>query len=168
MKNLMLVTIMGLLTSLIGYANPLQKGAEVPNLKPLNEKGAKIDLAAELKSGFGLVYFYPKADTPGCTAQACSLRDAYEQLTEIGMKIYGVSRDKPEAQLAFRKKYNLPFSLIADVDGKVCDAFGVPVRAGTFPARQAFLFKDGMLIWHDDSASTKQQAADILRVIKDK
>lgn len=138
----------------------------MPELKPLNEKGEAVDLATELKSGYGLVFFYPKADTPGCTAQACSLRDEYEALTGHGVKIFGVSRDKPDAQLAFMEKFKLPFSLIADVDGKVCEAFGVPVRAGMFAARQAFLFKDGVLIWHDDSASTKEQAADVLSVIK--
>jgi peroxiredoxin Q/BCP len=165
MKKLLLLIGMGLLTTLLGHAEPLKAGAEVPALKPLNEKGEAIDLAAELKTGYGLVFFYPKADTPGCTKQACSLRDAYETLSQKGVKVIGVSRDKPEVQSAFIKKFNLPYSLVADVDGKVCEAFGVPVRAGMFAARQAFLFKEGKLIWHDGSASTSKQAEDVLGVI---
>jgi len=166
MKKIVLVSLMGLLGTLFGHAEPLKKGAAVPELTPVNQDGAKVDLAAELSSGYGLVYFYPKADTPGCTAQACSLRDSYEVLSDKGVKIFGVSRDKPKAQKAFIEKFNLPFQLIADVDGKVCEAFGVPMIMGMAPQRQAFLFQDGKLIWHDGSASTKKQADDVLKVIE--
>jgi hypothetical protein len=79
----------------------------------------------------------PKADTSGCTKQACSLRDAYAKLQEKGVRIYGVSGDDVAAQKAFEVKYHLPFRLIADHDQKAMDAFGVP-HNGSFATRQAF------------------------------
>ncbi|MEY4245567.1 MAG: hypothetical protein RLZZ245_3152, partial [Verrucomicrobiota bacterium] len=123
-----------------------------------------VKLAEVGAAGYLLVYFYPKADTPGCTKQACSLRDSYVALTERGVKIYGVSMDKVKSQKAFKDKYKLPFDLLADADGTVVDAFGVPKTMG-FSKRQAFLFKDGKLVWSDMSASTEEQAADVLKFL---
>ena len=155
-------------TSLLaGFATagePLAKGAAVPAVEQIDQNGKPVKLAEVGAKGYLLVYFYPKADTPGCTAQACSLRDSYEQLTKKGVKIYGVSLDNEAAQKAFKEKYHLPFELLADHDGKVVDAFGVPKTMG-FAKRQAFLFKDGKLVWSDFSASTKKQAEDVLKVI---
>ena len=107
-----------------------------------------------------LVYFYPKADTPGCTKQACSIRDAFSELSNDGLRVYGVSMDSVEAQAAFKEKYSLPFTLIADTEGILVDAMGVPKR-GRIPARQAFLFNEGELVWRDLKASTAKQAADV-------
>jgi thioredoxin-dependent peroxiredoxin len=124
-----------------------------------------VKLAEAGAAGYLLVYFYPKADTPGCTKQACSLRDEYAKLTDKGVKIYGVSNDSVKAQKAFADKYKLPFDLLADEDGAVIKAFGVPSTMG-FAKRQAFLFKDGKLVWRDLSASTAEQAADVLEFLK--
>jgi peroxiredoxin Q/BCP len=142
-------------------AEPLELGAAIPAVAATGQDGAKIELAEAGKSGWVLVYFYPKADTPGCTKQACSLRDSWAELQKKGVKVFGVSLDGVEAQKAFRDKYELPFTLLADEDGKVADAFGVP-HAGGFAKRQAFLFKDGKLSWRDLSAATAKQAADVL------
>ena len=146
-------------------AEPLADGAAVPAVAQKNQDGAEVNLAQTGVSGYLLVYFYPKADTPGCTKQACSLRDAYAKLTDKGVKIFGVSSDGVKAQKAFKDKYQLPFDLLADENGKVIDAFGVPKRMG-FAKRQAFLFKDGKLVWRDLEASTEQQAADVLGFIE--
>jgi peroxiredoxin Q/BCP len=142
-------------------AEPLADGAALPAVSQKNHNDEIVKLAEAGASGYLLVYFYPKADTPGCTKQACSLRDAYEKLTGKGVKIYGVSKDTVKAQKAFREKYKLPFDLLADEDGAVVKAFGVPGTLG-FAKRQAFLFKDGKLVWRDLSASTEQQAADVI------
>ncbi|MEO0454162.1 MAG: peroxiredoxin [Verrucomicrobiota bacterium] len=157
--------VMGLGEFLGLGAEPLKTGAALPEIEVMNEEGEKFALHESLASGWGLVYFYPKADTPGCTAQACSLRDSFETLTDKGVTVYGVSCDKPADQKAFKDKYNLPFTLIADINAKLCEAFGVPVRANAFAARQAFLFKDGKLVWVDTKASTKKQADDVLTFI---
>ena len=146
-------------------AEPLADGAALPAVSQKNQNDQLVKLAEEGASGYLLVYFYPKADTPGCTKQACSLRDAYEQLTEKGVRIYGVSMDSVKAQKAFQEKFKLPFDLLADADGSVVKAFGVPKTMG-FAKRQAFLFKNGKLVWRDLSASTAQQAADVLEFLK--
>jgi thioredoxin-dependent peroxiredoxin len=142
-------------------AEPLANGAALPQVSQKNHNDEMVKLSEAGATGYLLVYFYPKADTPGCTKQACSLRDEYANLTDKGVKIYGVSRDSVKAQKEFREKYKLPFELLADEDGAVVKAFGVPSTMG-FAKRQAFLFKDGKLVWRDLSASTGQQAADVI------
>ncbi len=146
-------------------AAPLADGAALPAVSQKNQNDEIVKLAEAGATGYLLVYFYPKADTPGCTKQACSLRDEYANLTEKGVKIYGVSNDSVKAQKAFLDKYKLPFDLLADEDGAVIKAFGVPSTMG-FAKRQAFLFKDGKLVWSDLSASTAEQAADVLEFLK--
>ncbi|MES2474321.1 MAG: peroxiredoxin [Verrucomicrobiota bacterium] len=145
-------------------AEAIAIGASLPSVTAENQNGESVNLAEVGSKGHTLVYFYPKADTPGCTKQACSLRDSYATLTEKGVRIYGVSLDKVAAQKAFKEKYKLPFDLIADHDGKVVEAFGVPKTLG-FAKRQAFLFKDGKLVWSDTSASTEKQAEDVLNFL---
>jgi peroxiredoxin Q/BCP len=158
------------LTGFLAYfglagADELALGAKLPTVSAVDQDGATIDLGAAGASGWTLVYFYPKADTSGCTKQACSLRDAYATLTAKGVRVYGVSGDTTAEQKAFQTKYKLPFTLLADTDAKVQDAFGVP-HTGGFAKRQAFLFKDGELVWRDLTASTEQQAADVLAAIE--
>ena len=151
--------------SLFASAEPLAVGAAAPAVSGVTETGTTLALAdVYAQQPYTLVYFYPKADTPGCTAQGCSLRDAYADLLKQGVAVIGVSTDQPEAQKAFREKYNLPFTLIADHDKKVVAAFGVPTTLG-FAKRQAFLIKGGKIVWADYSASTKQQAEDVLKVV---
>jgi peroxiredoxin Q/BCP len=145
---------------------PLAEGALLPDISQKNQDGVAVSLARTGADGYLLVYFYPKADTPGCTKQACSLRDSYAQLTDKGIKVLGVSMDGPDAQMAFRKKYQLPFDLLADEDGTVVKAFGVPSKL-KFAKRQAFLFKDGKLVWRDLKGSTDKQAADVLAFLAD-
>lgn len=145
-------------------AAPLTAGAALPSVEQKNQDGQNVKLAEQGAAGYLLVYFYPKADTPGCTKQACSLRDSYAALSDKGVKIYGVSTDKVKTQKAFKDKYKLPFDLLADADGKVVDAFGVPKTMG-FSRRQAFLFLDGKLVWSDLSASTEKQAEDVLKFL---
>ena len=145
-------------------AAPLDTGAALPAVTAKDQDGKEVKLAEAGAKGYTLVYFYPKADTPGCTKQACSLRDSYATLTEKKVKVFGVSMDDVAAQKAFQEKYKLPFPLLADKEAKVADAFGVPHSMG-FTKRQAFLFKDGKLAWRDLEASTEQQAADVLKEI---
>lgn len=138
----------------------------------LTDAGDKLDLGTIYAKGFTLVYFFPKADTPGCTAEGCSLRDAYQVLSDKGVTVIGVSADDVPAQKAFKEKYHFPFTLLADKDRVVINAFGVPVReiplAGAFATRQSFLInKEGRIVWRDLKASTKEQAADVLKALKE-
>ncbi len=149
---------------LFARAEPLKIGAPAPAIFAVDQDGAKIDFTAVYAKGPTLVYFYPKADTPGCTAQACSLRDAFADLKGEGLQILGVSRDNPEAQRKFKDKYQLPFTLVADADGKVAEAFDVPMTLG-FARRQSFLIKDGKVVWTALSAKTGEHAAEVQEAI---
>jgi thioredoxin-dependent peroxiredoxin len=72
-----------------------------------------------------LLYFYPKDDTPGCTTEACNFRDNYDALVEVGLVVLGVSKDSPKSHKKFIEKYTLPFPLLSDVDGTLCEVYGV-------------------------------------------
>lgn len=145
-------------------SEPLKVGDPAPDAASVDQDGKPVRLSGLYGSGWTLVYFYPKADTPGCTAEACSLRDAFADLTKKGVTVVGVSADKPVDQKAFRAKYHIPFTLLADSDKRVIQAFGVPTTMG-FASRQSFLIKGGVIAWRDLHASTKEQAADILKVV---
>jgi peroxiredoxin Q/BCP len=162
-KTLLLLTL--LTFSGLRLAQALPVGASAPVLEGTDQDGKKLNLGDYYKKGFVLVYFYPKADTPGCTAQACSLRDAYADLAKEGVTVIGVSHDSPAAQRQFQDKYHLPFSLIADEDGAFAKAFDVPIN-GVYEKRQAFLIRDGKVVWADFAASTDKQAEDVKKAIQ--
>ena len=167
MTAIRIATLLAVFLAMFSFAKAesLAVGADAPAITGTTETGETLALGDVYKKGFTLVYFFPKADTPGCTAQGCSLRDAYEELTKHGVTVIGVSTDNVEAQKAFKEKYHFPFTLIADTDKKVLRAFGQDSMM--FASRQAFLIdKDGKVVWRDLKAKTKEQAADVLAVLK--
>ncbi len=101
----------------------LKVGDKAPEFSVVNQDGEVVNLS-DFKGSKVILYFYPKADTPGCTAESCNLRDNYDDLLGKGYKIIGVSPDKPEKQKKFTEKYNLPFPLLADVDHEVIKPYG--------------------------------------------
>ncbi len=158
-----------LLSTIFGLAHAAE-GSRVsypaPALKGINQDGAEVDFAAVYRKGPTVVFFYPKADTPGCTKQACSLRDAFSDLAKDGVQVMGASFDEPAGQKKFKDKFKLPYDLIADPEGKVVDAFKVNRMAKgllKLASRSCFLIRDGKVVWEDRKASTDQQAADIRR-----
>ena len=151
-------------------ADPLKVGDAAPAVSGLTDSGATLKFADVYQAQpYTLVYFYPKADTPGCTKQGCSLRDGYETLTKQGVAVIGVSHDDVAAQKKFKEKYHLPFTLIADTDKAVINAFGVPTKTipvlGEFAHRSAYLIKDGKIIYTDYEGTTDKQAEAILAVL---
>jgi len=149
----------------VAVAAPLPLGAEAPAVVAITDAGTPLDLGLLCQQGLVLVYFYPKANTASCTAQGCSLRDAYADLTAAGVRVVGVSTDAVAAQKAFREKNGLPFPLISDTDQRVATVFGVPTTLG-YAARQTYLFKDGKLVWRELTAPTARQAADVFEALK--
>lgn len=141
-------------------ADELEIGSAAPQIQAVDDQGNSVDLGAALSEGTTLVFFYPKAMTGGCTKQACSLRDGWEQLQEREVRIFGVSTDTAETQAEFKNKHALPFTLLADTDGAICQAFG----KGKW-SRQAYIFKDGTLVWRDLSAATSAQAEEVLAAL---
>jgi len=166
LRFLLPLAALSLFFPVVSNATPLEVGADAPTVKTLDQKGNLVDLGKELGEGISLVYFYPKADTPGCTKQACNLRDAFEDVKKAGIKVFGVSSDTPEVQLAFAEKFDLPFTLLADKAGEVIAAFGVPANERGFASRQSFLIKDGKIIWRDLKANPTTQAQDAIAAAK--
>jgi peroxiredoxin Q/BCP len=97
---------------------------KAPEFTVQDENGKEISLKS-LRGKVVVLYFYPRADTPGCTVQACAFRDTYKQMQKTGAVLLGVSPDTPKAQKKFQAKFQLPFSLLADADKKVADSYGV-------------------------------------------
>lgn len=142
-------------------AAPSEVGSPAPVASALTDEGETLNLADVYSTNdYTLVYFYPKADTPGCTKQGCSLRDAYEELSAKGVAVIGVSYDKVEKQRAFKEKYQFPFTLLADTEKQVAKAFGADGMV--FASRSAYLIHDGKIVYADHKGSTSQQAADVL------
>ena len=166
MKRLLLLPIALAMIPLL-HAKPLDLGADAPAITATTETGATLNLGEVYKQNdYTLVYFYPRAKTSGCTAQGCSLRDAYEVLTKKGVAVIGVSTDSAAKQAEFKAEQHFPFTLIADPEKKVIDAFGVGTLwlpgLGTIAHRQAYLVHQGKIVYADHDGSTTKQAQDIL------
>ena len=102
----------------------LKEGDNAPDFSTRDERGNPVRLS-DFRGQKVVLYFYPKDDTPGCTKEACSLRDNYSSFKEQGIKVLGASLDTEASHQAFASKYNLPFTLLSDTDHSVSDAYGV-------------------------------------------
>jgi peroxiredoxin Q/BCP len=142
----------------------LSIGDNVPDVVAIDQSQKTFSFKGYTGSEYLFVFFYPRAKTPGCTAQNKSLRDNYKTLKERGVEVVGVSTDPVAKQKDFHTSLGLPFNLLSDEKEIVAKAFGVPVRFG-FANRQAVLLRKGKVVWIDENASTDQQAADVLKAI---
>jgi peroxiredoxin Q/BCP len=102
----------------------LEVGDRAPAFTLVDQHGTKVKLS-DFKGKKVIVYFYPKADTPGCTTQSCELRDHRKELTKLGAEVVGISPDAPEKQAKFDTKYKLGFPLLADEEHSVAEKYGV-------------------------------------------
>lgn len=102
----------------------LKSGDKAPEFSSVDQNGNQISLS-NYKGKKVILYFYPKDNTSGCTAEACSLRDGYEQLGNLGFEVIGVSPDNEKSHLNFIKKFDLPFKLVADTNQAVANSYGV-------------------------------------------
>lgn len=121
-----------------------------------------------------VLFFYPKADTPGCTIEACGFRDWYAKLEAAGVVVLGISRDTPKDQAKFRAKFSLPYTLLADVDEKVCNQFGVLKEKNMYGkkvmgiARTTFLIgPDGTLLHIFPKVTPEGHAEEVLARIEE-
>lgn len=146
----------------------LQAGDKAPNFKVHNQNGNIIS-SEDYKGKKWVIFFYPKASTPGCTAEVCNLRDNYAELQDQGYELLGVSADSEKRQLNFKEKYKLPFPLLADENREVLNAFGVwgpkkfMGREFNGIHRKTFVINEnGIIDRVIDKVKTKDHAAQIL------
>lgn len=146
----------------------LQAGDKVPDFQAADQDGNPVS-PSDYKGTKWVVFFYPKANTPGCTAEACNLRDHYAELQRAGYQLLGVSADSAKRQTSFRDKFGFPFPLLADEDRTVIEAFGVwgpkKFMGREFDGihRKTFIInEEGVVSRVIDKVNTKDHAAQIL------
>ena len=148
----------------------LQIGDSVPDLLGLDQDGREVRLS-DYPERRVVLYFYPKDNTSGCTAEACSLRDGYAELRRAGYEIIGVSRDSAKSHQGFREKYQLPFRLIADTDVRLNELFGTWIEKSMYgrkymgTERTTFVISASGKIEHiirGKEVNTKEHARQIL------
>ena len=101
----------------------------------LPDHTGKVRTLSDYKGTWIILYFYPKDDTPGCTKEACAIRDVFEDFARLGVTVLGVSTDSPESHKAFKEKYGLPFTLLSDETGKMIATYGAQEAQGGFPMK---------------------------------
>ena len=146
----------------------LKPGDKAPAFNAVDQNGKPVNLA-DFKGSKVILYFYPKDDTPGCTAEACSLRDGNQELLSRGFKVIGVSADTAKSHLKFAEKYQLPFPLIPDVNKEIIQAYGAWGRK-KFMGREydgiirtTFIIgEDGTILKVIDDVKTKNHADQVL------
>ena len=152
----------------------MEIGDKIPEILGHDANGKEIKASDYLGKKFAL-YFYPKDNTPGCTSQACSLKDGYSDLQNAGLEVIGVSVDDEKSHQKFITKYELPFPLIADTDKKLVEAFGVwgekkmygRTYFGTY--RTTFIIDEEGKVEHiitPKSIKVKEHAAQLLKLVK--
>jgi len=146
---------------------------KAPDFTLQDENGNDISLKS-LRGKTVVLYFYPRADTPGCTVEACAFRDTYKQIQKAGVVLLGISPDTPKAQKRFQEKFNLPFSLLADADKKVAEQFGVVQEKNMYGrkvmgiARTTFVIgPDGKIQHIFPKVKPEGHAAEVLAYLKE-
>lgn len=146
----------------------LKPGDKAPDFSATDQDGKPISLS-DYKGKKVILYFYPKDNTPGCTEEACSLRDGYPELSKEGYEIIGVSADSSKSHKGFKEKHNLPFRLVADQDQKVINTYGVWGEKSMYGKkyfgilRTTFLISgDGIIEQVIDKVKTKDHAKQVL------
>lgn len=169
-ENIFLMgVIMAILNfSSLGHAKTLSIGEDAPLFKAQTQDGKEFDLSKRKDQGWTVLYFFPKADTPGCTTQACAFRDAIKVIRDQNAEIYGISKNTIEDQNAFHKKYHLNFDLIADHDAKIIDLYDVKVPLIGLAKRWTFILDPHLKIsWIEQNVDPAKDAQVVAAKIKE-
>lgn len=159
---------MGIIAMLgLASAADVSEGAKAPAFEARDQHGALVRLADFQGKSSVVLYFYPKDDTPGCTAQACSLRDGFSAIQAAGAVILGVSADTSQSHKAFAEKFHLPFSILADPDKRIIEAYGVKMPLLGFAKRVTFLIdRQGIVRKVIRDIRTKDHDQQVLDLLK--
>jgi thioredoxin-dependent peroxiredoxin len=143
-------------------------GDPAPDFTLPSTTGAPVSLSDFRGTSEVVLFFYPKDNTPGCTAEACSFRDSYEAFREAGAEVIGVSSDSVESHRAFAGKHRLPFRLLSDPDGALRAKYGAARMLGLFPGRVTYLIDRQGIVRHVFSSQFQpaRHVAEALRVLK--
>ena len=148
-------------------ANALEVGQPAPQFELQSLEGGSLNLASRLNQGWTVLYFYPKADTPGCTKQACAFRDAIKVIRDQNAEVYGISTDSIESLQAFQQKYHLNFPLLSDPEATITEAYGVKMPLVKYAKRRTFIIDPQLVIRKIDEdvdpALDAQHVADALK-----
>ncbi len=145
-----------------------QVGDKAPAFTLSNQDGKTIESSSFYGKQPIVIYFYPKNFTPGCTAEACSFRDHYEDFTDLGAAVIGVSNDTVSSHARFVKKHNLPFTMLADENGELRKTFNVKGNLlGLIPGRETFVIdSDGIIQMRFDSMQASTHITKALKMLK--
>jgi peroxiredoxin Q/BCP len=145
----------------------IQTGQPAPRFERIAHEGTRVTVGDE-NPGVLVLYFYPKDETAGCTAQACAFRDAFESFTDAGAQVVGVSDDSDASHRAFAEHRRLPFPLIADEDGALRTAFGIPNWLGVLRNRVTFVIDQRGVVRHafQSQLRTRQHVRDALDIVR--
>jgi peroxiredoxin Q/BCP len=127
---------------------PLETGDPAPDFTLPDDSGDPVTLSA-LRGRKVVLYFYPKDDTPGCTKQACSLRDRWDDIAATGALVYGISGDSTDSHVQFRTKYGLQFPLLADTEHAVAEAYGVWAEKNLYGKKSMGIVRSTFLVGED-------------------
>ncbi len=146
----------------------MNEGEAVPAATFTKSDGSKVDMKELVGKGTIVLYFYPKDETAGCTAEACSFRDQYEVFKKAGAEVIGVSSDDAASHEAFKKNHRLPFTLLTDSDGSAAKAFGVKKTFGLLPGRVTFVIDRAGVIRNrfDSQVRVNKHVDDALAIVK--
>jgi len=149
-------------------ARGVQVGDKAPDFTLPSQSGEQVRLQDRLGERVVVLYFYPKDNTSGCTAEACAFRDSHEVFTEAGAEVIGISSDSAERHAAFAGKHNLPFTLLSDRGGRVRRQYGVPVVLGLLPGRVTYVIDRQGTVRHVFNSMTNinQHVGDALEVVR--
>jgi thioredoxin-dependent peroxiredoxin len=144
-------------------------GDRAPDFTLPSLTGEPVSLESFLGKKAIVLYFYPKDNTAGCTAEACSFRDSYEVFQEAGAEVIGVSSDSEKSHQQFAKQYRLPFILLSDLGGVVRKFYGVPATFGLLPGRVTYIIDKQGIVRHIFSSQFAPQmhVAEALKVLKE-
>lgn len=149
-------------------ASPLKTGDAAPAVKLKTHEGETFSLEERKGKSWTILYFYPKAGTPGCTKQACAFRDAADDIKKQNAEVFGISTDSVEKQAAFHKEHKLTFKLLADSDGQVSESFGVKIPVVNIAKRWTFIVDPNLKIRHvNDKVDPLLDAKNVISILKE-